>query len=263
MSHRFLDAIKLTIPVVFVISVTYEFFYFLGMGWRLSQAPLHTQDFINGWMVWGAVLLPFLSGVLTTSFSGLVKFDFFRGLSEHPTETEKLLWEQKQSLVRIASWGCFSIGLLLLMKFILEGEFHFYVLQTSLLFFGLSFLIRSAFLGSIPNFYTFLKFFSIGLLSYCSLAGFENGTSVLDDELRLPNPVTRQTTKVLGVDEAVIRVFDQWTLIRQSPRHYAWINHQSGETIEFQAWRKRYQGIRCVFNENACYYDKRESDSFK
>lgn len=62
MKDTILEAIKLTIPAVVVISVAYEFFYFIGTGWRLSQAPLQTQDFIRGWLVWGAVLLPVLTG---------------------------------------------------------------------------------------------------------------------------------------------------------------------------------------------------------
>jgi hypothetical protein len=264
MKDRILNAIKLTIPIVVVISVAYEFFYFIGMGWRLSQAPLNTQDFIRGWLVWGAVLLPLLSGSLTT-------FTFFTATPLDPnnqqpapkTEAQARIHELKQRLIRVIFWGCVAIGATLLLRFIVEGEYRLYVLQTSFLFFGLSGLVRMAFITVIPKFDTFLKMMALGLLSFFSLVGFEDGTNVLDGEFRLPNTATLQTTRISGVDETVIRVFDQWTLIRQSPRHYAWINHQSGETIEFQAWRKRYQGVRCIFNEDTCYYDKRESDSFK
>ena len=264
MKDKVLDAIKLTIPAVVVISVAYEFFYFLGMGWRLSQAPLHTQDFIRGWLVWGAVLLPALSGSLTTfTFSVTNPLELNNEQPVSMSEAETLIYELKRCLVRVIFWGFFAIGVTLLLRFIVEGEYRLYSLQTSVLCLGFSALVRMAFITGVPKFDTFLKMMALGLLSYFCLVGFEDGTNVLDGEFRLPDTATVQTTRISGVNETVIRVFDQWTLIRQSPRHYAWINHQSGETIEFQAWRKRYQGIRCVFNENACYYDKRESDSFK
>lgn len=265
MPKYYSEALKLTIPFVVVLSVVYELFYFQGMGWRLSQAPLTTQDFLRGWVVWGAVALPLLFGFLST-IGSQHPFESVREAHRDSNTTGQIHAESRKSIrclskLLFCSMLAFSGALLLV--FVIAGETHLFVLQTGFSVFWLALMMRYFFMVPEPEFVPIAKLIGGGILTLFSLAGLEAGSKVLSEEFQLPDVTTQQTSRIAGIDESVVRIFDQWTLVRLSPKHYAWINHQSGETIEFHPGRLRYQGLRCIFNEDYCYFSRREEQAYQ
>ena len=263
MKDKFLDATKMALPVVVVISAVYEYFYFKGLGVDLERSPLGTADFLRGWLVWSPILIPFILGNL---FSQVLVIGAGGSYAKSDTATtSRTLSPASVRLANRVYWGLSACGVLILGYCLFVGEKLQLGVQSCVPAFTVALIAKIPTLGLSPDreksTLTYLLVFAF--VAYFSLYGFAQGTAVLDEEFEVANIDSRQVTKVDGISYDVVRVFDQWTLARQRPKHYIWIHNQSEHSIEFKAGRKRYQGLRCIWNEDSCYINKRERESFQ
>ena len=258
---KLIEAAEIALPVVFVISAAYEYFYFKALGIDLSKTPLGTSDFLRGWIVWMPVLIPLIAGRLLSQ-----AFVFLANGSSPEVKTPQLQRSPAAiKLVKTAFWSLIALGASIAFSYIVIGEYIQLLLQNCIATFAVAIWIKLPTKGTSNQHQESIKFLliPIAFVAYFSLNGFAEGSVVLDDEFDISNLHSRQKIKIEGSAYDVIRVFEQWTLVRIRPKHYVWLNNQSSQTIEFEAGRRRYQGLPCLFNEDRCYIDVRERNSFK
>lgn len=248
----------MALPVVVVISAVYEYFYFKGLGVDLERSPLGTADFLRGWLAWSPMLIPIVLGNLTSQVLVIGE-----GVSYAKSDTATTSRTLSPESVRFANriyWGLSAYGVLILGYCLFVGEQLQPLVQVEscILAFTVALMVKIPTLGLSPDREesTRTSLLVFAFVAYFSLYGFDQGTAVLDEEFEVANIDSRQVTKVDGISYDVVRVFDQWTLARQRPKHYIWIHNQSEHIIEFKAGRKRYQGLRCIWNEDSCYINK-------
>lgn len=258
---KLFKATEIALPIVFVISAAYEYFYFKALGIDLSKTPLGTSDFLRGWIAWMPVLIPLIAGRLLSQ-----AFVFVSNGSSPEFKSPNM--QRSPAAIKLGKavfWSLIALGASIAFSFIVIGEYIQLLLQSCIAAFATAIWIKLPTMGISKQHEESTKFFLIPIVfvAYFSMNGFAEGSVVLDDELDISNLHLRQHIKTEGLSYDVIRVFDQWTLARIRPKNYIWINHQSNHTIEFEASRKRYQGLWCVFDQSHCYIDVRERDSFR
>jgi hypothetical protein len=223
-----------------VVSVVYEFFFFLGLGTDLSHTPLNPVDFLRGWMEWANtgqyIFFVFLTHLLIRKLESWKTEEEIVASSSSPELTRKI----RNSPHRYIIW----LGGILLMKFLIVGEIHYQsgiigIIITSIIIFD---WIVDGSPQSSNIFNAKLPLFWFALI-FCGLNAFKIGTSVYDARTE-PLYVTKISS---GKYVEVVRVFDQWSLVRLDKREFAWVFHQSDREIKFSPERHQFIGAYCYF----------------
>lgn len=222
-----------------VVSVVYEFFFFLGLGTDLSHTPLSPIDFLRGWMEWTNSCRYFFLGVLTDFL--IRKFKSRKSKDEKvasPISSEKTK-EIPDSLVILIGLGGGTLLLLLI-----YGELYYsismfglmLILVGGIVWIALGSPLRSSLLS--PQWSMFWV-----VIVFCGMNAFNIGKSVYDASSE-PLYVTNISN---DKDVEVVRVFDQWSLVRLDKRQFAWVFHQSDRVIKFTPERRQFIGAYCYF----------------
>jgi hypothetical protein len=268
MEDKILNATKIAIPVVVLISVTYEFFFFKGMGSSLSQSPLGTSDFLRGWIDWSPLLIPFIIGHIFTRAYFLQADRERNAVITYQIEDAKVA--KPRWLKCVQKWFTLSdlffvSGALLLCHFLLYGEQVTFLLGTSALLFSLGVFERlhqsSITQRSRLVLATGISIF--GVVAFFAASGFYRGSSVLDLDIFESDKPPEFSMKLDEQTVTVVRVFDQWALVKKAAGTYAWIHHQSGKLIEFEPHRYRFQGVVCYFSDRLCYIEQAKKKKSK
>lgn len=81
------------------------------------------------------------------------------------------------------------------------------------------------------------------VILFCGMNAFNIGKSLYDAASE-PIYVTNMSDKK---DVELVRVFDQWSLVRLDKREFAWVFHQSDRVIKFTPERRQFIGAYCYF----------------
>jgi hypothetical protein len=260
MKNKLLDATKLSLPVIVLISVSYEFFFFLGMGSSLSQSPLVTADFLRGWIEWSPSFIIFVIGYFATRALSLQTNRIKDDTLTHATENNEITkpYRLKQIKKRLSlSDVCFVVSGLLFFHFLLNGERTNNLLGSCLLMLAcgaIDLLFRSS-IAQENQLILASGILILGFVLFFAGYGFHRGSSVID---KRNFDIYNTSTLQMKLDDQtvnVVRIFDQWALVKRTAGNFAWINHQSGKLIEFESHRVRFKGILCYFFDYRCYKD--------
>lgn len=254
------NALELAVPYVVISSVGYEFFYFKGLGYQLNSTPLGVADFFRGWIFWLAVVLPAFVGFFVSNSSSKPLHILPSNLQQ-PTKNSSCAYKVFYYFSLYSPYLFSGVGVTVFIWFLFLGEQISFALQLGILL---------VFLGILEKMHqwSMTRVQTVGITLFAlflcvCVSGFEKGSIVLDDEFRATKQGLIGLTKLDEQEVDVIRIYDQWSLVRIYPKQYAWINHQSGRSIKFNVSRKRFQGIFCISNEDWCYIDKAERESYK
>jgi hypothetical protein len=255
--EKLLYITKVSTPLVIVLSLTYEMFYFFGMGTSLSNTPLNTSDFLRGWLNW----YPYIFGSVT----GYI----FLELTIRRLE----LWQTEEQIISSSSnpealrrkrerpyvFGKY-LGILFIFLFAILGEKFLYGFC-----FGLTILV-SYFLGwvlqgspwsisssDLKKIFTFL----IALIFLAAYSWKKGGDVHKNSETQTVYQVTSEKSTT---PQKVIRIFDQWSLVHLNENNYAWVNHQSSTSIQFSADRAKFNGFGCNLWDKLCVKTKASQD---
>jgi low affinity Fe/Cu permease len=254
------NALELAAPYVVTSSIGYEFFYFKGLGYQLSSTPLGVADFFRGWLFWLAVVLPAFVGFFVSSTSSKPLHILPSNLQQ-PTENSTCTYKFIYYFSLYSPYLFSGTGITVFIWFLFLGEQVAFALQMAILLVFLG-ILEKMHQWSMTRVQTVATALTALFLCVC-VFGFERGAAVLDDEFRATRQSFVGVTKLDEQEVDVIRIYDQWSLVRLYPKQYAWINHQSGHSIKFSVSRKRFQGIFCIKNDDWCYLDKIERESYK
>lgn len=245
MDEKIETKLKLITTTMLLGSAVYEFMYFQGVGISISQAPLSLVDFIKGWAEWGTFAFGILFGVFVNEL-------FFGRVEKWRSESEiisasnnpnkmKFIRELPYVLIKYLSYILFG-------AFLLLGEAS--VIATSLGIIVIAILFFKWILESSPYEDKFLNksgVFLVVLIVGLCINGFHKGMMAsnysyknIEAEMRVENDVVVK----------VLRIFDQWTLVKTKEETFGWVNNQSNKLIKFHVDRYQFVGLLCYAKKN-------------
>lgn len=234
------ETVSLAIPFAVASSLIYEVCYFWGLGIGIARAPLSPSDYLTGWTEWSSVGLYFFLGMFVNVivFGRIENWKSEEELianSKNPEKLRKLRNGPAKAFIVFA----FALGLI----FIVVGEVN---LVAFLPFIFLSLLAIVIWLAKGSAFEDQLRTSRIqvliGTLIICGINGFSHGTNVLAHANK-----SQFATIIEGQNKQVIRIFDQWTLVRLNDERFSWVSNQSELKIDFKPDRNRFVGIYCYY----------------
>jgi hypothetical protein len=255
--EKLLYITKVSTPLVIVLSLIYEMFYFFGMGTKLSNTPLNTSDFLRGWLNW----YPYIFGSVT----GYIIFELvIRRLELWQTEEEIISNSRNPSAVKRFRDSPYVfakyLGVLSIVLFLLLGEKFLYGFCLGLVFLFPEFLAWISqgapwFINHSDRSKIMILFSSvIFLAAHAWMKGAMVG-SIANTQASYQLNSEKSTAP-----QKVIRIFDQWSLIHLNENNYAWINNQSSTTIQFSADRAKFNGFGCNLWDKLCVKTKASRD---
>jgi hypothetical protein len=242
MKEKIFTITKLAVPSVIILSITYEWSYFYGLGIPLSLTPLGTSDFLKGWIRW----YPLAFGMLTGVF--LIKVLIPR-LENWKSEEEIIQSSSNPEATRKARflpWRLFQyVGLVTLLMPILFGEKYISLGTLGLSFLWVRFIIW-LFKGSPWKDFNLDALLISGLVILSGiLIGFQAGSSVLKN-VNNENLITYKSHEN-SQPLRIIRSFEQWTLVSTGAKEFSWVQHESNAMIHFTSRREPFPGLLCNY----------------
>lgn len=227
--------LSFTLPTVALVSLSYEMSYLWGLGITISGSPISNNDILRGWQQWYIFIAPIFLLTLKPALSIRIFHAFKKNIINLKPEEKVLISSKIHGLMRI-------LGYVLIGLFLFYGEFVGLYLILGMLIFGSDFLFNlkqhrlisreslraGMFILLITSIFGFYGF-GMGLLdSYKSY--FTDGMTIEDKD----NSV-----------KSVIRIYENWTLVRESVESYAWLSNQSDKKIIVPTDRYYFLGALC------------------
>jgi hypothetical protein len=236
---------KLLAVVAMLCSALYEFMYFQGFGLSIRDVPINTADLVKGWAEWGTygggILLGiFINELVIARVEGWKTEDEIVSSSSNPQRLKNF----RASPYKLVYW----LGLLLLVAFLFIGEAA--AIPTMLGFIVVSTIfIKWLIEGSLYESIFYEKRIPIFIVANIGFAvlGFSNGSNAMNSSFSLDAPTM---TVENGEAVKVIRIFDQWTLVRTEGKQFGWVNNQSNKVIKFNTDRYQFIGLACYLKKN-------------
>ncbi|MBU3591557.1 hypothetical protein ICN11_05980 [Polynucleobacter sp. 78F-HAINBA] len=221
----FYNSIKLLIPTVIGISLVYESMYFLGLGTSIAKTPLGVNDYLKSWVEWSVPIFFLCIGF----FAAPTKH---RMLISKSMDSRRYQWEYMRSLSLV-------VGIAFIAIYMLFGEWYllFAMMGCSSLsiYIFLSYVIKRN--GSTNMLWFAILVLPIMVISI-GFTGYAQGKLVLQEI----SPANSISINLDGQEQSVIRIFDQWTLIKISKGHLGWVRHDSDRLIEFHVNSEPFNG---------------------
>ncbi len=236
-----LEFSALVVTYSVVVSIVYDFFFFIGLGINLSMTPIGPVDFLRGWMEWTS------KGMFY--FIGLMIHFIVRRIESWKTEEELIKStsnpEQMKKIREMPLKLIFWIAAALFSVYLIFGEVVYSVAILGIIVAG-SFFI-SWFLSGTTFSETVLhpKWSSLwSVLIFCGVFGFHQGAEVM---YQSPESLPLNTSSTSTDGLPVIRLFDQWSLVRLNEKELGWYFHQSDRLIKFTPERRQFIGAYCFY----------------
>lgn len=229
--------LKLTIPTLVIASLTYELNYFWGMGLSINSTPLEVSDLLRSWIEWGSIFL-------SASLAYLLLETFLKRAENWRSEDQIINSTNNPELTRKFreySWRTMKFfAYLTLLIFILFGED--YLMKSIIGFYALghSFILWVTEKSPVDHNRSLIRLltFSTFFVIYFSIKGFSDGKAILDNQ-----PAIDSQIEIKNKNYEVIRIFNNWSLLRINLNELGWIHHQSDRTIKVKISRDRFIGV--------------------
>jgi hypothetical protein len=237
-------------------SIVHEFSYFSGMGIGLSHSPLSSVDFLRGWIEW--------SNTGFYYFLGIGNYFFIRRIEKWQSDEEivaktidpKRFQRLRENPLKLLSY----LTVFTLLTFILFGEAVYIPTLFGIFFASIALISWIAHKSPAHSIFFDKKYFlAWSSLVFLGLEGFYLGTKAWDSE----QPQKIATTQAGGSQVAVIRTFDQWALVKFNNNHFAWLHHESGRLMTFDAGRQKYSGLFCNISGRFPQVPSKHCDTYK
>ncbi len=253
---NYLEYIGIIATYSLAASIVHEFLFFAGLGIGLSHTPLSSVDFLRGWIEWSNTGFYYFLGIGNYFFirrvEGWQSEEEFVAKTSNPKRFQKLRNNALKPLPYLAGFTA--------LLFILFGEAVYVPTLFGLFFVFVALISWVASKSPAHSFFFNKKYFlAWSSLIFLALEGFYLGTKVWDSE----PPSKIAITEANGSQVAVIRTFDQWALIKLSNHHFAWLHHESGRLMTFDAGRQKYIGVFCYFSDRLPEVPSRHCDAYK
>ncbi len=236
---------KLLASMAILCSALYEFMYFQGFGLSIRDVPINTTDLVKGWAEWGAygggILFGiFVNELLLSRIEGWKTEGEIISSSSNPQQTKKI----RESPYKLIFWT----GILLFVGFLVIGEAAAVPTMLGFIVVIATFL-KWLLIGSPYESFLYEQRISIFIVANIGFAvlGFSNGVNAMNSDFSQEAP-----TMKVDNDETVkvIRIFDQWTLVKTESKEFGWVNNQSNKVIKFNTDRYQFIGLACYLKKN-------------
>ncbi len=235
-----LEVSALIVAYSVVVSIMYDFFFFIGLGVDLSFTPLGPVDFLRGWMEWTSKGVFFFIGLfihfVVRRIESWKTEDEIVNATSNPQQARAL----RDSSAKLIYWSAafmFAIFLLL-------GEMVYTLAILAVVLAG-AFIVFWFLRGtSFAETLLHPKWSSLWtVLIFCAVFGYLQGAEVMNVSKKY-----QMTTSVPSMpDVEVVRLFDQWSLVRISEKELGWYFHQSDRLIKFAPERRQFIGAYCFY----------------
>ena len=236
---------KVFIPISIAASICYEIAFFMGFGVGIKDAPIGTADFLRGWLQWsaygwGLFAGYFISNILIRRIEGWKTEEQIIASAKDPEKLRRF----RNSPYKFIRLGAIFLG----MQFLFVGEVSFLPLYLLSIWLAID-LVKWLFIGSPYENYLINQrsmFLIVCLVGFLVL-GFERGSITMRMKYSDIEPSLELQA---GENVKVIRILDQWSLVKTKDEEFGWVNHQSGKLIKFKANRYQFVGLLCYAKKN-------------
>ncbi len=228
--------LKFTLPTVVLSSLSYEICYLWGLDINIAHTPLSNGDILRGWQQWYIFLIPLL--FITLFPNSIIRVWNF--IKKRPRKgSVKHINNERLASILLVTLTIFAT--ILFAMFLLFGDqlIAFLILSFSIFSFRfLASLSKNRIInGRFLMFISMICLFSSIIGSYASLfAKLDYYNSLFDEKTYVEVNETKKN---------VIRVYENWTLVRNGFESYAWLHHQSERKIIYNVDRLHFLGIAC------------------
>lgn len=237
--------LKLIIPTLVIASLTYELNYFWGMGLAINATPLAVNDLLRSWIEWGSIfLLASLGYLLFETFlkraENWQSEDQIINSANNPELTKKIrkyFWQ----VIKIFAYLTLLIFLLFGENYLISAMFGFFAL-------GHTTILWVTEKSPIDHNRPLIRLLTLSIffIIYFSIKGFSDGKDVLDNKSTIDSQIV-----INNKNYEVIRIFNDWSLLRINSNELRWVHHQSDRTIAAKIGRNRFIGIApSIFGKN-------------
>jgi protein-S-isoprenylcysteine O-methyltransferase Ste14 len=244
MNENIETKLKLLTTTMLLGSAVYEFMYFQGVGISISQAPLSVIDFIRGWAEWAMFAFGILFGVFVNEllFGRVEKWRSENEIISSSENPSKLTFFRELPFTLIKHFSY-----ILAFAFLLIGEAV--IVATSMGIIVLAIIFFKWLMEGSPYEEKFLNkstILLVVLIVGVSINGFHKGVMALN----YPYKNIEAEMKIDDGVVKVIRIFDQWALVKTKEESFGWVNNQSNKLIKIHTDRYQFIGLLCYAKKN-------------
>lgn len=226
------DYIKLVVPFSISLTLFYETSFFLGADISLKNAPIGVSDLFRGWTIWLTTVIFSLIGFFSGQFSAQrrsFKSSFENSIFANP-EAKKTFWMCEKILYGFLTLSFLLFGEKLLFTTILIPFTLSSIRIASSKLTNEKYLINQKNLGYLLTL--------ILIIFYTCNQAFWSGRFATEGEFTSSSKLTFQQEEF-----KVVRIFDQWTLVKTSENKFSWIYHQSDRKIDIVSEPSKFIGL--------------------
>lgn len=238
--------LKFTLPTVVLSSLSYEICYLWGLDINIADTPLSNGDILRGWQQWYIFLIPLL--FITLFPNSIIRvWNFIKKRPRKGSVKHSNSLKIANVLLRILT----IFATILFLAYLLFGDQLIAFLILSFSIFSFRFLanltINKIINGRFLMFTSMICLFSSMVGSYASLfARLDYHKSLFED---------KSLVEVDGYKKTVVRIYENWTLVRYGFETYAWLHHQSDRKIIYNTDRTYFLGAICFAHRNSYLKD--------